>query len=109
MPRGKTYNIPVRTEPKKREPKKPVQKTIPSAEEKQTVILGGGFGGIRAALDLSKWAPSSKIVLVDRNKFHSYAADYYELSAALFAPKEPLWREEYLELASFVALPFFDF
>ena len=108
MPRVKTYNIPVRTETKKREPKKSVQNTIPSAEVKQVVILGGGFGGVRAALDLSKWAPSAKIVLVDRNKFHSYTADYYELSAALFVPKEPLGREEYLELASSVALPFKD-
>src|SRR3989344_7470024 len=103
MPRVKTYNIPVRTETKKREPKKSVQNTIPSAEVKQVVILGGGFGGVRAALDLSKWAPSAKIVLVDRNKFHSYTADYYELSAGVFFSKKPPWGGEEPVLGFFVS------
>src|SRR2546428_136764 len=46
--------------------------------EKRIVIVGGGFGGIRATLDLAKKSPAGvKIILIsDKNHFEYYPALY---------------------------------
>ena len=45
------------------------------------IILGGGFGGIRAALDLHKNVPKGwNVLLVDQNQYHVYYPRLYELA-----------------------------
>lgn len=67
------------------------------------VILGGGFGGVRAALDLEKFLPDAEIFLVDKNSYHTYTSDLYELAAAEFSKQG---REDILGLTSTLAVPF---
>lgn len=46
-------------------------------------IVGGGFGGVRAALDLSrKFGNSAELTLIDRNAFHLFVPDLYEVASA---------------------------
>jgi NADH dehydrogenase len=50
-------------------------------ERKQIVILGGGFAGVRAALDLSEYLldrDDFEIILVDRKDFQLYHSALYE-------------------------------
>lgn len=75
---------------------------------KKIVILGGGFGGVRAALDLSRGLPKARIILVDANSYHSFPSDFYEISASLFAARYVGKREEFLKLRSTIAIPFSD-
>ena len=52
--------------------------------EKNIVILGGGFGGIRAALNLEKRLGNKKdlkIILIDQNTYHLYTASLYEVAS----------------------------
>ncbi len=58
---------------------------IKTEEEKNIVILGGGFAGIRAALDLGhlfKDKPEYQIILVDRKDYHTYNSALYEAATA---------------------------
>ena len=76
-------------------------------QKPRVVIIGGGFGGVRAALDLLKHAHRDvSVTLVDRNDFHSYTSDYYE-TATLRIP-ELLRHEqrEWLRVRGTVAIPF---
>ena len=51
-------------------------------QEKNIVILGGGFGGLRTALNLEKSLKKGyRIILVDQNTFHLYTASLYEVAA----------------------------
>ena len=73
------------------------------------VILGGGFGGVRAALDLSRKLPAAKIILVDKNSYHSHYPDMYELSSVVFpGGARPLGRKDFLAVKSTLAIPFND-
>ncbi len=50
-------------------------------EKKQIVILGGGFAGVRAALDLNNYLHDKQeyeIILVDRKDYQTYHAGLYE-------------------------------
>ena len=55
-------------------------------EKKKIVILGAGFGGLRAALDLGrsitklKLADRYEVILVDQNAYHTYAPTLYEIA-----------------------------
>lgn len=72
-------------------------------ENKNIVILGGGFGGVRAALDLGR-CEDLNITLIDKNKYHSYTPDYYETATAIL--KEPAEKSEAARLKFSVAIPF---
>jgi len=51
---------------------------------KNIVVLGGGFGGLRAALDLERKLGRNKeyqIILIDQNTFHLYTASLYEVAS----------------------------
>lgn len=48
---------------------------------KKVVILGGGFAGIRCALDLAG-CRNFEVVLVDKNNYHLFPADLYEVATA---------------------------
>lgn len=52
-------------------------------DKKNIVILGGGFGGFRAAFDLEKKLRRDsryRIILIDQNTFHLYTASLYEVA-----------------------------
>lgn len=53
------------------------------AERKRIVVAGGGFGGVRAALDLAWLLPSEKITLINNTRHHVYHADLYELAGTV--------------------------
>ena len=56
---------------------------------KNIVILGGGFGGLRAALNLEKKLernPAYQITLIDQNTFHLYTASLYEVASGELSP-----------------------
>ncbi|GMR19172.1 MAG: hypothetical protein BMS9Abin34_300 [Patescibacteria group bacterium] len=53
-------------------------------KEKNIVILGGGFGGVRVALNLEKSLGKERgyrIILMDQNTFHLYTPSLYEVAA----------------------------
>ncbi|MDP3762480.1 MAG: NAD(P)/FAD-dependent oxidoreductase [bacterium] len=78
------------------------------SDDKKIVILGGGFGGVRAALDLSRKLPGARIVLADRRSYHSYYSDMYELSAAVFPGGKVPGKKDFLAIKSTLAIPFKD-
>jgi NADH dehydrogenase len=54
------------------------------------LILGGGFGGIRCALDLSKKiGDKAKITLIDKNSYHLFVPALYEVASAYGVKKDP--------------------
>lgn len=74
-----------------------------SHSEKQVVVVGAGFGGIRAALDLDKLLPSDyAIVLIDRNNYHGPQPMLFEVAAAHVA--EPV-ETDFLKARGAIAVP----
>ncbi len=50
---------------------------------KKVVILGAGFAGVRCALDLAKSCGESvEVTLVDKNNYHLFPADLYEVATS---------------------------
>lgn len=59
----------------------PCHATIEAMQETKILILGGGFGGIRTALDLSKKKlPNTKIVLISDKHHFEYTPALYKLA-----------------------------
>ncbi len=68
--------------------------------------MGGGFGGVRVALDLGR-RKDLNIILIDKNKYHSYTPDYYETATALLPEKGKTSDiNNFANLKSSVAIPF---
>lgn len=76
--------------------------------KKTVVIVGGGFGGVRAALDLSRNVCDLKIVMVDKDGYHSYPADYYKLLSPAHDGKEHFSRAKFRLMFSSVSIPLAD-
>ena len=56
-------------------------------QKKPTVlVLGGGYAGVRVALDLAR-SKSAEVILIDKNPYHALPTQYYEL--ATFFRDEP--------------------
>src|SRR5579871_4441661 len=59
-----------------------------SMSKKSIIVLGAGFGGLRAAMDLAEGVKRLKlmekyeITLVDKNRCHLYTPLLYKLAAA---------------------------
>ncbi|OGE79974.1 MAG: hypothetical protein A2660_02660 [Candidatus Doudnabacteria bacterium RIFCSPHIGHO2_01_FULL_45_18] len=56
----------------------------PNQEKKNIVILGGGYAGVRAALDLNNYLHDSseyEIILIDRQDYQTYYSGLYEAAA----------------------------
>ncbi len=74
-------------------------------------ILGGGFGGLRTALDLARGlrknglAERYKTVLIDRSPFHVYTALLYKYAARTDFPREAL-AQPFKDLVSGTSLEF---
>jgi len=52
-----------------------------NAEQKNIIILGGGFAGVRAALDLSRYLEGNddyQIIVIDRKDYQTYHPALYE-------------------------------
>jgi NADH dehydrogenase len=62
------------------------ENTTTGAEKKHIVVIGAGFGGLRAALDLGKKIAAHKltsryeVLLIDQNPYHTYAPTLYEIA-----------------------------
>src|SRR3989344_217076 len=60
---------------------------------KKILILGGGFGGVRCALDLDKkFKGQVQITLVDKNSYHLFLPSLYEVASVY--EKNPLSSED---------------
>lgn len=78
-------------------------------EKKKVLIIGGGFGGIRAALDLDKKlsGKEAEIILVDRNNCHLFLPDLYEVGSAVLNRQEG--GDQYqIKLKKTVNIPYAD-
>lgn len=73
---------------------------------KKILIIGGGFGGVRTALDLDKKfsAREAEITLIDKNNFHLFLPALYEAGTAIRK-----WNDQYqVELRKAVNIPYAD-
>lgn len=69
------------------------------------VIVGGGFGGVRAALDLeAKLGDRAEITLIDRNGYHLFTPSLYEVASAFGITKDRFS----VNLRKTVSIPFED-
>lgn len=73
-------------------------------QSRNIVILGAGVAGIRVAQDLSKKlaGPDYSIILIDRNDFHVFQSDLYEVATAF---NEKITDECLINLKATVATP----
>ncbi|MBI2462988.1 MAG: NAD(P)/FAD-dependent oxidoreductase [Candidatus Spechtbacteria bacterium] len=71
---------------------------------KNIVVLGSGFGGIRAALEANNRLPSSgwQVVVIDRRTFHTFSPILYEVATA-YSQIEPKSGVENRDLDSALA------
>jgi NADH:ubiquinone reductase (H+-translocating) len=60
--------------------------TAISSERKRVVVIGGGFGGINAALELGKLPLD--ITMVDRKNHHTFQPLLYQVALAVLSPAE---------------------
>lgn len=69
------------------------------------LILGGGFGGIRCALDLEKKLKGeAEITLIDRNGYHLFVPALYEVASVYGLKKDPFA----VQLRRTVCMPYAD-
>lgn len=69
------------------------------------VILGGGYGGIRTALDLARRLDNkADITLIDRNSFQLFTPTLYEVASAFGLERDPFS----VRLRKTISIPFED-
>lgn len=77
----------------------------------RVVIIGGGYGGVRAARDLIK-TKHIEVIIIDKNSYHSLPAHYYELGSMFRAEEKQnddiRLRREFHEYLYTAAIPFTD-
>jgi NADH dehydrogenase len=72
---------------------------------KKILILGGGFGGIRCALDCArKLSAGATITLIDRKAYHTFTPALYEIASAYQPSDDPFA----LKLRKAVTIPYGD-
>jgi NADH dehydrogenase len=57
---------------------------IPNSDKKRVVIIGGGFGGLKLAKEISK--DYYQVVLIDRNNYHQFQPLFYQVATAGLEP-----------------------
>lgn len=72
--------------------------------KKRVVVVGGGFGGVRVALDLFGLRHDLEVTLIDKNGYHSYPSDYYKLVSSK-AEKQHVDPVKFRLLFSSVTIP----
>lgn len=74
----------------------------------KVLILGGGFGGVRVALDLeklcSKKREETEIILIDKNSYHLFTPLLYEVASVCGITKDPFS----VKLRKTISVPFGD-
>lgn len=72
------------------------------------LILGGGFGGVRTALELNRKLKNSQekfeIILIDQNSYHLFTPAIYEVASAFGIKKDPFA----VQLKRTVCMPYAD-
>lgn len=69
------------------------------------LILGGGFGGIRCALDLEKKLKGQvDVTLIDKNNYHLFTPALYEVASAYGIKKDPFA----VQLRKTISMPYAD-
>lgn len=70
------------------------------------LILGGGFGGVRCALDLNKKLKNEdvQISLVDKKAYHLFVPALYEIASAFDIKKDPFA----IQLKRTICMPYAD-
>ncbi|MBK7183498.1 MAG: NAD(P)/FAD-dependent oxidoreductase [Bacteroidetes bacterium] len=61
-----------------------MQANIKSTNQKRVVIIGGGFGGLKLARELSDSA--YQVVLIDKNNYHQFQPLFYQVATAGLEP-----------------------
>ncbi len=76
---------------------------------KKVLILGGGFGGVRCALDLDKkFKGRVEITLIDRNSYHLFLPALYEV-ASVYGINPPVGGDIFaLKIRKTICVPFGD-
>jgi NADH dehydrogenase len=54
----------------------------------RVLVVGAGFGGIEAARALAKAAPTARVLIIDRNNFHTFTPLLYQVATAALDPEE---------------------
>ncbi|MBI2039062.1 MAG: NAD(P)/FAD-dependent oxidoreductase [Candidatus Niyogibacteria bacterium] len=72
-------------------------------KKKRVVIIGGGFAGVQCALDLARHPVDLDVILIDRDGYHTYHADFYKLITSGHGPLH-IPREKFRLAFSTVAL-----
>jgi NADH dehydrogenase len=62
-----------------------MQFNIPDTTQKRVVIIGGGFGGLNVARQLSK-NDDLQVVLIDKNNYHQFQPLFYQVAMAGLEP-----------------------
>ncbi|GAB6011809.1 NAD(P)/FAD-dependent oxidoreductase [Viscerimonas tarda] len=57
---------------------------IPQTKQKRVIIVGGGFGGLKLAMELKK--SNFQVVLVDKNNYHQFLPLIYQVASAGMEP-----------------------
>lgn len=57
---------------------------LPETNQKRIVIIGGGFGGLKLARELSN--SNYQIVLIDKNNYHQFQPLFYQVATAGLEP-----------------------
>lgn len=65
--------------------KSTMQFNIPDTPRKRVVIIGGGFGGLNLARQLSK-NNNLQVVLIDKNNYHQFQPLFYQVAMAGLEP-----------------------
>lgn len=72
-------------------------------DKPKIVILGGGFGGVRCALDLvSHLGGRCSVTLIDKDSYHFFTPSLYEIASAFHVQDDPYA----MQLRKAVAVPY---
>lgn len=70
--------------------------------KKRVVIVGAGFGGVRAALDLRRFSPKIQVVLINDSPYHCYHPDLYDVASAITEKERKI---DFRHISSAVNIP----
>ncbi len=71
-------------------------------DQKKIVIIGGGFGGVRVALDLVNSHSDARITLINKNPNNCFYIDLYEIATAILETEK---RIDFHNLSSSANIP----